>query len=187
MTIFYTADPHIGHNNIRALSKRPFATVEEMDKVLIENWNRKVGKDDIVFILGDFSYKGGDPTRYLKQLNGKKYLITGNHDTSLLKHPQFKDYFVEARDMKKINDYGVEVFMCHYPMVEWPGYYKGAIHLFGHVHNTLHNPNTEYAMNMKNAYNVGVDITGFEPRTLKEILENYELWKEQLNRNAIND
>lgn len=37
MNIFYIADPHFGHNNIRALSKRPFATVEEMDKVLIEN------------------------------------------------------------------------------------------------------------------------------------------------------
>ena len=40
-----------------------------------------------------------------------------------------------------------------------------------HFHNTFHNDTTKYAMSMKNAYNVGVDIIGFKPCTLKEILK----------------
>jgi calcineurin-like phosphoesterase family protein len=177
---FYIADTHFGHDNIRRLSKRPFETVEEMNRLLIENWNIKVTDKDDVYILGDFSYKGGDPVEYVKQLNGRKHLITGNHDTSLVKHPEFKKYFVECRDVKAIEDNGKRLYLCHYPMVEWPGYYNGCIHLFGHVHNTFHNPTTEYAMTMQNAYNVGVDITGYEPCTLDEIIENYEKWKNKL-------
>lgn len=166
---YYIADTHFGHDNIRRLSNRPFETVEEMDRTIIENWNKKVTDKDDVYILGDFSFKGGDPISYAKQLKGRKHLIIGNHDTALLKHPDFKKCFVEAKDIKKINDSGIEIVLCHYPMVEWAGYYKGALHLFGHIHNTFHNPNTQYAMNMKNAYNVGVDIIGFEPCTLEEI------------------
>ena len=168
--IYYIADTHFGHDNIRRLSHRPFETVKEMDITIIENWNKKVTDKDDVYILGDFSFKGGDPIAYAKQLKGRKHLIIGNHDTALLKHPDFKKYFVEAKDIKKINDNGVEIVLCHYPMVEWAGYYNGAIHYYGHVHNTFHNPNTQYAMNMKNAYNVGVDIIGFEPCTSDEII-----------------
>ena len=168
--IYYIADTHLGHDNIRRLSHRPFETVEEMDRTIIENWNKKVTDKDDVYILGDFSFKGGDPIAYAKQLKGRKHLIIGNHDTALLKHPEFNKYFVEAKDIKKINDNGVEIVLCHYPMVEWNGYYRNALHFFGHVHNTFNNPNTQYAMNMKNAYNVGVDIIGFEPCTLEEAI-----------------
>ena len=84
--IFYIADTHFGHDNIRKLSNRPFSTVEEMDNALINNWNSVVTDDDDVYILGDFSYKSEDPIDYLKKLNGKKHLIVGNHDNKLLKN-----------------------------------------------------------------------------------------------------
>ena len=73
--IFYIADTHFGHDNIRKLSNRPFATVEEMDRAIIDNWNSKVKNDDDVYILGDFTYKGESYKHYLKQLNGRKHLI----------------------------------------------------------------------------------------------------------------
>ncbi len=79
------ADTHIDHDNIRRLSNRPFNTVEEMDKTIISNWNSRVTDNDDVYILGDFSYKSKAPIVYLKQLNGRKYLIVGNHGSKLLK------------------------------------------------------------------------------------------------------
>ena len=51
---YYTADLHLGHANIIKLCDRPFETVEQMDEVLIENWNAKVHRDDVVYIVGGF-------------------------------------------------------------------------------------------------------------------------------------
>lgn len=55
MNIFITADHHFHHKNIIEYCGRPFKTVEEMDKSMIEKWNNKVSKDDLVIHLGDFA------------------------------------------------------------------------------------------------------------------------------------
>lgn len=167
---YYIADTHFGHDNIRRLSNRPFNSVEEMDKTIIDNWNNKVADNDDVYILGDFSYKSEDPLNYLKKLNGRKHLIIGNHDTKVLKNPACKKYFVEITDLKMLEDSGTPIVLCHYPLVEWNGYYRNVLHFYGHVHNTYHNETTRYARDMKNAYNVGIDVIGFAPCTLKEII-----------------
>ena len=79
--IFFTADTHWGHRNIIKYCQRPFADVDEMNETLITNWNNSVGKDDIVFHLGDFAMGGSaDWSRLLDRLNGRIYLILGNHD-----------------------------------------------------------------------------------------------------------
>ena len=71
-----------------------------------------------------------------------------------------------------VNDHGVKVFCCHYPMVEWDGYYNGVLHFYGHIHNNMKNKTNQYIANEPNAYNVGIDVIGLGPRTLKEIVEN---------------
>ncbi|MGO1522866.1 MAG: hypothetical protein ACTHV8_04160 [Nesterenkonia sp.] len=53
MTTFLTADLHFCHDTIRELAPRPFDSVDEMDKVLIANWNETVGIDDEVWVLRD--------------------------------------------------------------------------------------------------------------------------------------
>ena len=58
---YYIADLHLGHNNIRRMSNRPFTTIEEMDKTIIRNWNSRVSDNDDVYILGDFN---ADKLRY---------------------------------------------------------------------------------------------------------------------------
>lgn len=73
--VFFTADTHFGSERALTLSRRPFKTVEEMDETLINNWNSVVGKDDIVYHLGDFgNYE------IVKRLNGKVTLIWGNYE-----------------------------------------------------------------------------------------------------------
>ena len=48
---FFTADLHFGHKNILAYDNREFASTEEHDEFLIEQWNSVVGIDDEVWIL----------------------------------------------------------------------------------------------------------------------------------------
>ena len=47
---FYIADMHLGHKNVLKFDNRPFLSVSEMDKVLIENWNSRVSTNDDVYL-----------------------------------------------------------------------------------------------------------------------------------------
>lgn len=82
MKVFIISDTHFGHENIIRYCNRPFSSVEEMDRVMIENWNKVVGKDDLVIHLGDFCFyrKKTKVSELVGKLNGKKLLIMGNHD-----------------------------------------------------------------------------------------------------------
>lgn len=51
MKKWFIADTHFSHANIIKYTARPFASVEEMDRILIENWNKCVGDDDQVSFL----------------------------------------------------------------------------------------------------------------------------------------
>ena len=51
--VFFTSDLHFGHENVLRFDNRPFASVEEMDAELVRRWNEKVGKGDLVYVLGD--------------------------------------------------------------------------------------------------------------------------------------
>lgn len=163
---------HLGHDNIRRLSNRPFNSIAEMDMTLIANWNSRVTNKDDVYILGDFSFKSQKALEYISMLNGRKHLIKGNHDKKLVKNPEFCKYFVEIVDITTVNDGGTEIVLFHYPMIEWDGYYRGTLLFYGHVHNTIHNETTREAFAKKNAYNVGVDVIGYYPRTKDEIINH---------------
>lgn len=78
---FVTSDQHFGHARIIELTGRPYADVEEMNRALIENWNRVVGPTDTVLHLGDLALgHRRDTIPITKALNGRKLLIAGNHD-----------------------------------------------------------------------------------------------------------
>lgn len=169
---FYTADLHLGHANVIRFSKRPFSSVEEMDKTLIANWNNKVSTKDDIYILGDLCFKThhDNMLHYISQLKGQKHLIVGNHDKEIVKNSDLRRYFVEIKDMMTIHDNGTKIVLCHYPMVEWNGYYRDVLHFYGHIHNNFDNPTSKYIGSIKNAYNVGVDVLDYEPKTLNEII-----------------
>lgn len=169
--IYYIADPHLGHENIIHLCGRPFSCVEEMDRAIIDNWRAVVKPNDDIYVLGDLIFKSQDPEAYLKQLTGKIHLIKGNHDT-FLKNKELEKYFASIDGLLTIADEGRRVFLCHYPVAEWPGYFRSAIHLFGHIHNNR-NKACEIMEALPNCYNVGVDCIGFTPLTLTQIIEVY--------------
>ena len=79
--IYFISDTHFYHKKIIKYVNRPFKDVEEMNNTLINNWNKRVKHKDEVYILGDFSFGNKEQTLdLLNKLNGRKYLIKGNHD-----------------------------------------------------------------------------------------------------------
>ena len=174
---FFTSDTHFGHNNIIKYENRPFTTVEEMDEALIKNWNSVVDENDEVYILGDFSFHK-DPEKtlgILQQLNGRKYLILGNHDRQILKNRKLKEQFMWIKDYHRLKIDGYNLVLFHYPIQVWDCRHHGAIHLYGHVHSNAHNHSMEY--DIPYSYNVGADVNDFTPICLDDILIGlYKKW-----------
>ena len=133
MKRFIIADLHFGHNNIIQYENRPFSNAEEMDNRLIELWNSVVGKDDLVYVLGDFtlSRRKDIIANLVNILHGRKILIMGNHDT---RRPQ--DYVECGFEVATRKPMMVEpgVILMHEPfdnpLLIAPNY----IYFFGHVH-----------------------------------------------------
>lgn len=77
--VWFTSDTHFNEERTMNLWKRPFQGVEAMNNTIIENWNAKISKNDVVYHLGDF----GD-FKFLSELNFKKmYFLLGNYDKKL--------------------------------------------------------------------------------------------------------
>ena len=77
--------------------------------------------------------------------------------------------FVWIKDYARINDGGIDVVLFHYPIAVWDKQHRGSIHLYGHIHDNA-KTNHPLTMELNRAYNVGVNINGYEPKTLNELL-----------------
>jgi calcineurin-like phosphoesterase family protein len=145
-----------------------------MNLAIIQNWNDRVGKTDTVYILGDiFPCAGGDVREIIdltKKLNGNKILIAGNHDEEFLSAVEKSKVFNVVKHIVTIQDLDKEIMLCHYPLISWRNDDLGSIHLYGHIHNKDLPEVRNYYANKK-AFNVGLDVRGFVPITLNEILE----------------
>ena len=183
---YFTADLHLGHANILSLCNRPFLSVEEMDEVLIANWNRKVKKQDTVYVIGDFIWDKKKTIDYLSALQGPKILVRGNHDHNWLKAEGAKTYFREIAPYLEIRSNGHLVTMCHYPMLEWKNSRKNDADKLGYlVHGHIHNRTNELYLPLflqKHALNAGVDVNHYTPVAFEELMENNRVFKEQFRR-----
>ena len=173
--IYYISDLHFGHSNIIKLCNRPFQSLEEMNDVLINNWNSKVTNGDKVYIIGDLFFRNqNNPEEILSKLKGKKYLIVGNHDKSWLKKIDTSKYFESVDNMLIFSNGKNKVTLCHYPMMSFEGDYL----IHGHIHN---NKNADYwtlLKSMDNALNASAEINNYTPVTFEELVENNKKFKE---------
>ena len=181
--VFFTSDLHFGHENVIRFDNRPFASVEEMDAELVRRWNAKVGKGDLVYVLGDLIWKSrnGDAHSLIRSLNGQIILIKGNHDR-FLHNAQARASLAGIKDYDDIcvtlEDGSVRrCILSHYFIPFYNGHRHQAIHLHGHSHFT-----DEAELELKMAkelnesdfkndiYNVGCMYWDYAPVTLDEIL-----------------
>ena len=78
-----------------------------------------------VYILGDFSIsRGKTVNEVLGQLNGKKYLIEGNHDKFLDDKEFDRSLFRWIRPYAEIRDCRRQVILSHYPVFCYKGQYR---------------------------------------------------------------
>ena len=155
--IWFSSDLHLSHTKLIQYEGRPFSNAEEMDKTIIDAWNKYVGKNDIVYYLGDFCFGNRETNeRYIKSLNGTIHFIRGNHDRkNNLK--VIEKHCVWVKDYAEINIGDVElgdrvkpIIMCHYPFAFWNKYVYFSWHTFGHCHGHYDDP-------QKLSLDVGVD------------------------------
>ncbi len=181
--IYYIGDLHFGHENVIKFDHRPFNSVEEMDKALIERWNQKVNSEDLVYVVGDFAYRNEKPFDwYLRQLKGKKYLIVGNHDGELWKDSTAMSYF-EGVDRQNVLCQGrrqAPLYLSLSPgRVVWN--VLGNVYVYGHIHNST-DATFQFMKTLDRAFNCGVAINGYEPITFQELERNNVAFKQNAKR-----
>lgn len=163
MANWFTADPHFGHDNIIDFCNRPFSRTDEMDEYILRQYKVRVLPEDDLWILGDFAVgKATNQKRerlrgLFSQIPGRKHLILGNHDRPWVRNLPWES----VKEMADVLVDGRRLFLCHYPMITFPGARRKALQLFGHVHSNW--PGT------RNSVNVGVDLWDFRPVSLAEI------------------
>jgi len=174
--IYFIADTHFRHSNIIKYCNRPFADIDKHDEMLIHNWNATVRPRDEVYVLGDFIFaRNQQDALYLtSRLNGKKHLILGNHD----KLEYCEGSFEWIKDYHVFTAHNRTWVLFHYPIWLWFRHQKGAIHLYGHLHESTvrHDslPDIRALRDRPNCYNVGVDVNDFRPVSALDLL-----WRSQ--------
>ena len=191
------------------MDNRSFISVEAMNEFMIDQWNKKVRRNDEVVILGDFAIgKGPAVNELLEKLNGRKFLIIGNHDKMFLDDKEFvKEGFVWIKHYARMNDNRRGVILNHYPIMCYDGQYRWDVNgnpsrymLYGHVHDTRDEKRINEFINITrndtyanrdgiiknipcNMINCFCMFSNYEPLTLDEWIEVDAVRRKKLNEN----
>jgi calcineurin-like phosphoesterase family protein len=157
--LFFTSDTHFGHKLMLRLG-RAFTDVDEMDRHLIECWNDRVPPGSDVFHLGDISFRKDDQTvNILRQLNGRLYLVTGNHDRGI--NTTVKSCFLAVAPYMELKVERQKIILFHFPIHSWHAVHHGSWHLHGHSHGSC--------APLGKRMDVGVDCHALRPVSYREI------------------
>ncbi len=173
---FFLSDHHFFHKNIITFCNRPFETVDEMNAEMIRRHNEVVKPDDFVWFLGDFCFNRDHAAiEILKQMNGVKGFIFGNHDKDM-RSESLKGHFqlgmFQGITITLQGGSGDEIFkiaLSHFPQYIWDCAHHGAFHLFGHVHG-----NHRKSLWGDKCIDVGADVWNFTPVNFKTIRKNLQ-------------
>jgi len=169
---YLIGDTHFDHENIIRYCKRPFSSLEEMNNLMLDNWNNTVDKDDFVFFMGDMAFgKGSRQADYwLKQLNGDIVFFRGNHDRSnKIRYTQSMILQTLGKDFLFLHD------TRHVPL-GWNGW---VVH--GHNHN---NYLSKFPLvnGERKTINVGVELINYKPLLLEDLINedlmNIKRWND---------
>lgn len=176
--IWFISDTHFCHKNILDFTDRPFTSIDDMNEGLVQRWNQKVMPEDTIYILGDLtlgSFKEFKPIAL--RLNGKKYLIKGNHDH--FSNGQYEQIGITVYEELKMRIAGKIVRLSHYPY-SYPWYKRlfafkselrfmdrrppripGEFLIHGHTHTKK--------KRIENMIHVGVDAWNGYPVSIREV------------------
>ena len=175
--IYFISDLHFCHDRPFIYEPRGFNSINEMNEVILKNWNSTVDKDDDVYILGDLILNDIEAgLTLLRQLNGKLHLIRGNHDQNT-KCAIYECIMEEVTYATMIKYKKYSFFLTHYPSkVGWIGDDSKLWNLAGHTHSKDKFENGEFKV-----YNVACDAHNCTPVCIDEILEDIRAYKTEFN------
>ena len=170
-----------------------------MDSALVDRINEKVGQDDTLYHLGDWSFgEAENVQKLIERINCRNiHLLLGNHDKNIkLNRNNCKKFFSSVKDVDHITIDKQEIFMSHYSHTVWNGSHKGVWHLYGHSHGTLkkmvpvhivlkHIDDPKYLKTLLNSsdsmsMDVGVDTNDLYPYSFEDIQSIMEKKKENI-------
>lgn len=167
MSVYVTADLHLGDERVIQFERTCFKTVEEHDKAIIEGINSVVDADDTLYILGDVGFfSSSHPLEKLikqvSKIKGHKIFVKGNHDRFGLldaKRMGFEEIHMGPMYYSSCGVNG-HIILSHEPVAEaYNNPY--VINVHGHLHNSdLELPNF-YNVNIGRTYYRPVDMNGF--------------------------
>jgi calcineurin-like phosphoesterase family protein len=183
MNTWFTSDWHIGDTRVNML-RRPFVNEDEMFFRLKDEHNKLVHPNDTVYVLGDVCFrKAKHVLSAVKDFNGKKILVRGNHDrdTSDEEFLVYFDQVIAEGEGLEIEYKNINFYLTHYPTTTR----QDIFNLVGHIHDAW-----KFQPNM---INVGVDVNHFRPVNADEIIYFYnaimthfdqDIWSAYLPQNT---
>jgi calcineurin-like phosphoesterase family protein len=138
-----------------------------MNDVILCNAVSRLGKGDILYFLGDLTFKKGmanDFFNVMHSLGVQVHFIFGNHDYNIIRI--IKDGAAWSGDLKSIKIKEQSITLCHYAMRVWNKSHFNAWHLYGHSHGGLSN---DTGITFGKAYDIGVDNNSFQILSFDEI------------------
>ena len=154
----FISDLHLGHNKIVEFSssfRGNVTTVDEHDQWIVEQWNKVVRKQDLVYVLGDVCFDK-NKLPLLDKMWGTKHLIFGNHDKFSL--DTYLRHFNKVHGFMK---YKGQAWLSHSPVHD--GSLRKLFNIHGHVH--------QRSVDDIRYFNVSVEALDGKPITWEEIKE----------------
>ena len=172
MAIFIVSDLHLGHSKDFIYGARGFESVEDMNTEIIRRWNRVVGEEDDVFVLGDLVMGSLENVQLLEELNGRIHIVRGNHDVdSRWNFYQKLPNVVEVANSFYFSYDGYKFYLSHYPTITTRAdvgkpLKKCLVNLCGHTHTK--DPFEDWGIGM--IYHCEVDAHDCAPVRLEDII-----------------
>lgn len=173
VTVWFTADPHIGHERIIELCNRPFSSIEEMDEELLSHW-RSLSNGDILYVLGDVAFKWHRLVEAFESMprGTQAHLCWGNHDPKKRNLIHDVGRVVWAGDRKSIKVEGQHIIIDHWPMRTWDRSHHGTWQLYGHEHGSIGPFPNQLDVGVDNAYKL---IGQYRPLSFEEVKQHITL------------
>jgi len=173
--IWFTGDTNFFNDDVMRDLGRPFSNTYDMNDYIVEKWNRKVGKNDIVYHLGNFGdAEKKELSKLISRLNGRINLIVGATDKN-------ENILSLRNKLASVNyrlDFRIDnwrITLNSYPQRFWKDQHKGSVHLHSYTCGTV--PSDQYSL----CLDVGVDTTNdLAPYNWEEIKELMQLKSEYI-------
>lgn len=168
--IYLSSDLHFNHNKEFVWKERGFSSVEEMNEIIVDNFNSILTDDDHLYLLGDCCMGLNDISMpYLKHIKGHKHLIIGNHDTvARITEYQNRNIFESIEFGDRIKYHKTYFILSHYPMLVGNASNEKVWNLHGHTHQK------HKFGSVPQCYHVGVDSHNCYPISLEQIHANIQ-------------